>query len=132
MNIKNANYRDLRFCENLNITRFDGCGEYDIPVLQPYQYEPTEFVGFNYAKTAKDKQNKGIHFFVDDYQFERVWRSPAQYIDMFSQFQCVITPDFSLYTDYPKAIQIYNHYRKHWIGALLQSWERQRKFQLVL
>lgn len=33
-----------------------------------------------------------------------------------------MTPDFSLYMDYPKAIQIYNHYRKHWIGALLQAW----------
>lgn len=33
-----------------------------------------------------------------------------------------MTPDFSLYTDFPKAIQIYNHYRKHWIGAFLQSW----------
>ena len=32
-----------------------------------------------------------------------------------------MTPDFSLYTDYPKAIQIYNHYRKHWLGALWQS-----------
>ena len=25
------------------------------------------------------------------------------------------------YTDYPVAIQIYNHYRKHWIGAYLQD-----------
>lgn len=32
-----------------------------------------------------------------------------------------MTPDFSTYTDFPKAIQIYNHYRKHWIGAYLQE-----------
>lgn len=32
-----------------------------------------------------------------------------------------MTPDFSLYTDFPKAIQIYNHYRKMWLGALWQS-----------
>lgn len=117
-----AKYTETRFCENLNISRYDVTGAYDIPVLQPYAFKPTEFVGFNFAKTAKDKSNKGIHFFVDDYQFERVWRSPTQYIDLFSQFQCVMTPDFSTYTDYPRAIQIYNHYRKHWIGALLQSW----------
>ena len=40
---------------------------------------------------------------------------------MLTQFRCVLTPDFSLYTDFPKAIQIYNHYRKHWVGAYLQE-----------
>ena len=32
-----------------------------------------------------------------------------------------MTPDFSLYTDYPKAVQIYNCYRKQWLGALWQE-----------
>lgn len=32
-----------------------------------------------------------------------------------------MTPDFSLYTDWPKALQIYNHYRKQWLGAYWQS-----------
>ena len=32
-----------------------------------------------------------------------------------------MSPDFSTYTDFPKAIQIYNHYRKHWVGAYLQE-----------
>lgn len=32
-----------------------------------------------------------------------------------------MTPDFSLYTDFPRALQIYNHYRKHWLGAFWQS-----------
>jgi hypothetical protein len=32
-----------------------------------------------------------------------------------------MTPDFSTYTDYPMALQIYNHYRKHWIGAHMQA-----------
>lgn len=31
-----------------------------------------------------------------------------------------MSPDFSTYVDFPKALQIYNHYRKHWIGAYLQ------------
>lgn len=33
-----------------------------------------------------------------------------------------MTPDFSLYTDFPKVLQIYNHYRKMWLGALWQSY----------
>ena len=28
-----------------------------------------------------------------------------------------MTPDFSLFTDYPVAVQLYNHWRKHLLGA---------------
>ena len=115
------NYRYLRFCENLNVAQFETEGKYHIPILKPCTFTPCEFVGFNFAKSAKNKAEKGLHFFVDDYQFERVWRSPEQYVNLLSEFQTVMTPDFSLYTDWPKAIQIYNHYRKHWLGAYWQS-----------
>ncbi len=50
-----------------------------------------------------------------------------------------MSPDFSTYTDFPKAIQIYNHYRKHWVGAYLQmhsidviptiSWSNNESFE---
>lgn len=105
----------------MNIAQFETDGQYNIPVLEPYVYEPCEFVGFNYARSAKNKGDKGLHFFVDDYQFERLWREPLAYVNLIGEFHSIMTPDFSLYTDYPKAIQIYNHYRKHWLGALWQS-----------
>ena len=50
-----ANYRNSRFCENLNIAQFETEGQYNIPVLEPYVYEPCEIVGFNYARSAKDR-----------------------------------------------------------------------------
>ena len=43
-------------------------------------------------------------------------------MDKLNRFRYVLTPDFSTYTDFPKVIQIYNHYRKHWIGAYLQEY----------
>lgn len=114
-------YSKLRFCENTDEIIFDGVGKYDIPQIEPETFEPCEFIGFNYAKTTKNKANKGVHFFIDDYQFERVWREWKRYGAMLSEFSAVMTPDFSTYTDWPKAIQIYNHYRKHFIGAYLQT-----------
>lgn len=114
-------YTATRFCENLNIEQFETEGKYHIPILEPYNYEPTEFIGFNFAKSAKNKKDKGLHFFIDDYQFERLWREPNAYLKLLSEFHSIMTPDFSLYQDYPKAIQIYNHYRKHWLGAYWQS-----------
>ena len=77
-------------------------------------------MGFNYAKSVKGKSNKGVHFFLDDYQFVRLWNRPADYLSILKQFDFVLTPDFSLYNDFPVAMQIYNHYRKHWLGAF---WE---------
>ena len=113
-------YKNMRFCENLNVLQFETDGTYNTPVLEPCNYVPTEFIGFNYARSIKDKKSKGVHFFIDDYQFERVWRMPTQYTSLLREFNTVLTPDFSLYTDYPKAIQIYNHYRKQWLGAYWQ------------
>lgn len=84
--------------------------------------ESIEFIGFNYAKTF-DKANKtnfGIHFFLDDYQFNRLWNNPDKYIDMLKRFKCLLSPDFSMYTDYPKAMQLWKHYQKHWVGAYLE------------
>lgn len=40
---------------------------------------------------------------------------------MLSKFSYVLSPDFSLYTDFPKALQIYNHYRKHWLASYWQE-----------
>lgn len=49
-----------------------------------------------------------------------MWTDPDRYIPMLQKFKYVLTPDFSLYTDFPKPLQIYNHYRKHWLGAYWQ------------
>ena len=102
-------YKATRNIENLNKRIFQGVGPYDIPEIRAVKFEPCEFIGFNYAASAKERAEKGVHFFLDDYQFERVWNNAEKYLAMLSEFKYVMTPDFSTYTDYPKAIQIYNH-----------------------
>lgn len=114
-------YRQGRNYENLNKSIFDGTGTFDIPCLLPENCTAKEFIGFNYAKTCRQPYDKGLHFFVDDYQFLRLWSNPDAYLDMLRRFKVVCTPDFSTYTDFPKAVQIYNHYRKHWLGAYWQA-----------
>ncbi len=108
--------------ENVQRMLFNGIGEYDIPQIESIQFNNAEFIGFNYARNAKEPENKAVHFFLDDYQFTRVWTEPDRYIPMLQRFKYVLTPDFSLYTDFPKPLQIYNHYRKHWIGAYWQMY----------
>lgn len=116
-------YPQQRFCENQNKIVFDGVGEYDIPIILPEEYVPCEWIGFNYARglSTQIHPDKGVHFFLDDYQFERLWREPDKYIRKLINFNAVMTPGFSIFADWPKALQIYNHFRKHWIGAYLQN-----------
>ena len=115
-------YRNARSYENLEKRIFNGVGFYGIPELWPVDYAGgCEFIGFNGAASCRNRENKGVHFFVDDYQFNRLWTSVDRYIPMLAEFQYVMTPDFSTYTDFPRAVQIYNHYRKHWVGAYLQE-----------
>lgn len=107
--------------ENLDRFRFFGVGKYQIPQIEPVTaYPDVEFIPVNYAKTEKRPDCKNVHFFVDDYQFVRFWNTPDKYIPLLRQFRSVCAPDFSTYTDMPMAMQIYNHYRKHWLAAYWQ------------
>lgn len=94
-------------------------GFYQMPVIEPVSHIPHDLIGFNYALTATDKSS-GVHFYVDDYQFERVWNQPQIYIDKLSEFDCILTPDFSLYTEMPIAMKIWNTYRSRLIGQMAQ------------
>lgn len=94
-------------------------GFYQMPVLEPCNYIPDDIIGFNYALTSKNK-DCGIHFYIDDYQFERIWSQPQLYLEKLSEYQCIFTPDFSLYTDMPIAMKIWNTYRSRLIGQIAQ------------
>lgn len=93
---------------------------WQMPIINNDNYIPNDLIGFNYAKTSKEK-NVGIHFYLDDYQFERVWNNPEEYIDILRQYECVLSPDFSLYMDMPMPMKIWNIYRSRQIGNYWQS-----------
>ncbi len=114
-------YRQQRNYENLNKRIFDGVGEYSVPCIRPATFAVDNWISFNYAKSCEEPEQHGVHFFIDDYQFLRLWKNPDAYLPLLRKFQAVCTPDFSTYTDFPKAIQVYNHYRKHWLGAYWQE-----------
>ena len=109
--------------QNLEDCIFSGVGKYNTPQILPIgSLDVDDWISFNYAKsTKKDKSKCGVNFFLDDYQFERVWNNPNRYRELLKDFKCVLSPDFSLYKDFPKAVQIFNHYRKHWCGRYWQD-----------
>ncbi len=114
-------YRQQRNYENLQFAFFDGVGEYGIPQINPiYDCKVDNWISWNFALSCDEPEYHGVHFFVDDYQFNRVWTNPNSYLSTLRKFQAVCAPDFSPYADFPKTIQLYNHYRKHWLAAYWQ------------
>ena len=113
----------FKMFKNLNFQLYDESkieGYFQFPKLDATDWVPEDLIGFNYVLNKPD-YTKGVHFFLDDYQFERVWNNPDRYIDKLEKFDCVLTPDFSLYTDMPFAMQIWNVYRSRLIGSYWQS-----------
>lgn len=112
-----------RTFNSYNLSDFDPTraeGPFDMPIIKACDYVPTDLIGFNYVLSAKE-YNTGVHFYVDDYQFERVWNMPQLYIEKMRPFECVLTPDFSLYLDMPGALKVWNVYRSRLIGQLCQD-----------
>lgn len=97
-------------------------GDYEFPEIKPTQQTISkyEIVPFNIAMSIEQKHKYYVHFYIDDYQFDRVWYSPEKYLEFLKQFKGVIAPDFSLYVDMPKAMQIFNCYRSR---VLARYWQ---------
>lgn len=67
-----------------------------------------------------DKPSNGasmVHFFTDDYRFETCWNMPSKAQHYLQGADIVLSPDFSMYRDHPRAIWIWNTYRSRWMGA---------------
>lgn len=109
-NAYNLPYVDLSRCE----------GKYQMPIIENDNHIPDSLIGFNYALTSKNK-TAGVHFYVDDYQFERIWNEPEKYIQVLKDYDCVLTPDFSLYMDMPYSMKLWNVFRSRLIGQMCQD-----------
>ena len=109
---------------NLDLVSAADCGPHGMPELAPVDVRPEDLQGFNYAKSASDESKRGLgcHFFIDDYQFERCWSNPRRVIDWLRPYDCVLSPDFSLYLDMPMPMQRWNAYRSRALGLI---WQRE-------
>lgn len=121
---KSFSYRAMQNWENVNIARYYGYGKYEIPRMSPCtEVDVDEWIGFNYAMSCPPelRRRTGVHFWLDDYQFYRCWQQPRRYAEALKQFGAVCSPDFSVYTDFPTAMRIWNVYRNSWLAVFWQE-----------
>ena len=95
-------------------------GTFEFPIIQPTYWIPNKLISFSKAISCND-YNQWVHFFEDDYLFEKIWRNPNRYLEILHRYNGVILPDFSLFRDMPYVMQLWNIYRSRAIGHWLQS-----------
>lgn len=103
---------------NMHLVDFQDCDPNGWPYVEPCYEVPDRLISFCIGAKEKDGY---AHFFLDDYRFERLWNKPESYINALSAYEGVIGPDFSIYTDMPRPMQMWNKYRAM---ALTNYWQR--------
>ena len=111
---------------NLSYGHYEHTNELGIPDMLKSNLTKDDIIdsklqGFNYCLQEKHPQDIGVHFFLHDYQFERVWRYPDRYTECLRKFKYVLSPDFSPYADMPPVLRQFNIYRNRWCGRYWQD-----------
>lgn len=100
------------------------CGaelENGFPVLPPIHAKPKESVSFREIQKIIDTKDKVVHFYIDDFWFEKLWTNADRYIPQLKCFPYVIMPDFSVFDYMPEPMQHWNRYRSMALGYYLSS-----------
>lgn len=107
--------------ENQERRQFLTDNYYGIPSMQATQTTGTQMLRFCDHAEVEDPENYIAHFYYDDFKFIQAWRDPDRYVEKLRRFKAVVSPDFSLYTDFPRCLQILSCYRRQWVGAYWQE-----------
>lgn len=104
---------------------FPGSGQWEIPLIkrQELNLENISLIACSDTRCNDSKVNKqkGVHFFVDDYRFEGVYRNPEKSLKKYSQYAFLLAPDFSAYADMKPWRQLESVAHSRWCGAFWQS-----------
>ena len=107
--------------ENQEKRQYPADNWYGIPSMAPTDVIGDKMLRFCDFNQIDDHENYIAHFYYDDFKFISAWREPDKYVEKLREFKAVVSPDFSLYTDFPRALQILSCYRRQWCGRYWQE-----------
>lgn len=98
---------------------------WEIPLVSKTDLELSDgqrVIPFSKVKSGKDDHfDRIVHFFLYDYCFEDIWKTPDKYVETLKKYKAVLTPDFSMYVEMNLVLQLYNTFRNRWVGAYLSK-----------
>ncbi len=113
---RKRHYDNLLMSQGMTFTQKN-----ELPIIQPYTLS-TNFEIHSFKERNKlSGKGQAIHFFGDDYSFDKItWDRLYVTTKELLKFDCVFTPDYSLYVDMPFAYNISNLYKSRFVGAYWQ------------
>ena len=128
-------WRDILNVQNVEKGFFPSSNKYGIPDIKADKLEVKNLIPYRVDKN----RNGTAHFFLDDYRFERCWKNADSQIEELKKYDGALSPDFSMYTNYPQAFQLWQVYRNRWCAAYWQlhgikviptvSWSTEESFK---
>lgn len=101
---------------------FPSDNDYGIPSLRQDKFIPQWLQPYGVRLRADSVPEGGaMHFFLDDYRFEVLWNRPWDGLAAPRTLGRALAPDFSVYRDWPIALQIFNVYRNRWLARFWQE-----------
>lgn len=101
--------------------QFETDGVFEMPKIKKDEISLENIALVGYDKLSDNKTERIVHFFLDDYKFEVMWNDPEPRIERLKKYKAVLAPNYSLYTEMPLSLKIYNTFKSRWCGAYLQS-----------
>ena len=93
---------------------------YDIPCLRiDRQAGHLELPFVPYGTGRRNKRVSTLHFYVDDYRFNALWKNPAKIFD--NNPAAVVEPNYSLFDTTPLAFGLQFIYQKRWMARYWQE-----------
>ena len=103
---------------------FDVEGKWGFPIIKKQEIDLQNIELIACSDVSKHDENnlyKGVHFFVDDFRFDSIYKNPNKSLEKYSKYKFLITPDYSLYAEMNIWRQIESVGKSRWVGAKWQS-----------
>lgn len=121
--VRHTRRRKLSY-QNINLSAgMTFVGQYELPEVKPYTGDIPMILTPYTMKDTGDTRG-AIHFYVDDYRFTGMymWGNLAHYTAQVSRYRTVIAPDFSLYLDQSRTLNLFQLYQNRVVTA---AWQQQ-------
>ncbi len=120
-------------------------GKYELPYIHGTDKVPSELIPFSKSKNINATKDKAIHFYEHDEKFKSSFTDQNKLnlliSTTFAKYQSIILPDFSVYRDFPLALQIFQTYMSRAAGSYLEKhgisvipnirWADERSYEFV-
>ena len=73
MNDTNERMRTVNAYNLMQFDPFAATELWQLPILKATHTVPKQLINFNDCISKKPDKDTGVHFYIDDYRFERIW-----------------------------------------------------------